>query len=564
MAKKDPEQLFNQALDYFHGIGKDKNILIARHLMQEAAELGLAKAAILLADWYVKKYIPSTSCAEAIELYERCCAMGNPQAMCRLGMCYRKGIGVSRDPAKALEYYVKAHEAGMKEACFDIAIAYEKGLGVEKDLDQAVKWYKEGAESGDPSCACNLGFCYCNGVGTPRDIDKARDLFLEYSEFSPVIQKNLGVIFCKGTAACPPDEKQGVHWLKKAANNGDCVSALHLGDIFRKRDRDEAMKWYARAAELDKKKGAYTYAFYLYKYNSEGAWSSAFEWMKLSADHRYVPAMFMLGLFYKCGVGTDADHTKALFWFNLAAENEYDQAYCHIGRYYRTGQAVAVNYEMALQWFEKAIASKDDNVRGEALYDYGMMYLDGLGVIRNRGKAIAFFCQARDLGCINAINRLSDLNNPKPDDSLLDRTRVLKEGDIIQYVRMKVDDGHMKEKWAPDILRKLEAQVEMVKESGIAKQRPDGRYMWTLSNVDYAQWVLMVSDKLGLYCGESIDKRSYHPKFFAPLFLNKKGKEFKPVDLRTNMRKINDPNQIAGDKHITQLQAVIEAAEKRS
>lgn len=562
MASKTPEQLFNQALDYFLGIGKDKNILIARHLMQEASDLGLAKASILLADWYVKGFFPSDNFREAIGLYERCCSMGNPQAMCRLGMCYRRGNGVDKDPVKALEYYLNAHDAGMKEACFDIAIAYEKGLGVEKDPEQAVRWYKEGAESGDPSCACNLGFCYCNGVGTPRDLDKARELFLEYSEFSAAVQKNLGIIFLKGTASCPPDEQKGIHWLSIAAGNGDCDSALHLGNIYRNKDRAEAMKWYARAAALDKKKGAYTYAFYLYKYNGEGEWDSAFEWMKISAERGYVPAIFMLGLFYKCGVGTAVNHTKALYWFNLAAENDYEQAYSHIGRYYRTGQAVAVNYEIAFQWFEKAIVSMDDNVRGEALYDYGMMYLEGLGCSKNREKAVAYLCQSKELGCINAINKLKELDNPVPVDARIERNRIKEEGDIVQYVRMMVEDGRYMKNWGPNIIERLEAQIEMVKKHGIVKQRPDGRYMWTLRNVDYAQWMLMVSDKLGLFIGDLQSKQSYHSRYFAPLFLNNKGKEFKAVDLRTNIHKINDLDQIAGDKHSLQFKAIIEEAEK--
>lgn len=558
MANRNPEQLFNQGLDYFLGIGKDKNMIAARKLMQEAADMGLVKAAILLADWYVKDYIPSDNHMEAIELYEKCCSMGDTQALCRLGMCYKKGIGVRKDLVRSLEYYIKAYEGGMMGACFEIALAYEKGLGVEKDLEQAIRWYQEGAEAGDPECAGNLGFCYYHGAGIPRDVDKAKELFLKNSDFNAVIQKNLGVIFYKGTKTCPPDEKMGIHWLSVAAGNGDYISALHLGDIFRKKDRDESMKWYARAAALDKKKGAYTYAFYLYKYNEPGAWESAFNWMKRSADHRYIPAMFMLGLFYKSGVGTTVDHAKAFYWFKLAAENEYEQAYSHIGRYYRTGQIVAVNYEIALQWYEKAITSKSDNVRGEALYDYGVMYLKGLGVSRNREKAIAYLCQARNLKCLNAINMLEELNNPELNDKHLDRIRVLEEGDIIQYVRMKLEDQYDAANWVPDILRKLEAQVDMVKEKGIARKGTDGRYIWTLGNIDFAQWVLLVSDKLCLYSVDEERRKSYHPTYFARLFLNKNGREFKPEDLRHNMSKINNVHFPEREKNYDLLKSVIE------
>ena len=559
--RTDPEQLFYQSLDYYFGIGKEKNILLARRIMQKASDLGLIKASILLADWYVKDYIPSDNYRQAIELYEKCHILGDPQSLCRLGMCYKKGIGVQKDLAKSLEYYVSAYEAGMNGACFDIAMAYEKGTGVEKNLEMAVQWDRKGTEAGDPECACNLGFCYYHGAGTPRDVDKAKALFLEYSDFNPMIQKNLGVIFYQGTKMCPPDEKQAIHWLTEAANNGDSDSALYLGKIYRTKDREEAMKWYAKAAKLDKSKGAYTYAFFLYKYGKKEEWDQSFKWMKCAAEHKNVSAMFMLGLFYKCEVGTPVDHAKAFYWLKMAAENGYDQAYSHIGRYYRTGQIVAKNYEIALQWFEKAITSKSANVRGEALYDYGVMYLEGLGVSKNFDKAVSYFYQAKELDCINAIDKLKELNNPAPDKKHLDKIRILEEGDIIRYVGMKVDDQHESANWVPDIQRKLEIYVDKIKKSGIATQRADGTFMWTLGNIDFAQWILMVSDRLGLYSVDEDGQRSYHATFFARLFVTKKGKEFKPEDVRHNMSKINNEAYTAGEKNYDKLYDLLNEAD---
>ena len=131
--------------------------------------------------------------------------------------------------------------------------------------------------------------------------------------------------------------------------------------------------------------------------------------MKLSAENKHVSAQFLLGLFYKCGIGTPVNHEKAFYWFNLAAENGYEQSYSHIGRYYLDGRIVKTNYENAALWFEKAITSQNENVRGEALFDYGVLYLDGLGVSKNREKAIGYFVESKKLGCLNAINKLKEL-----------------------------------------------------------------------------------------------------------------------------------------------------------
>ena len=48
---------------------------------------------------------------------------------------------------------------------------------------------------------------------------------------------------------------------------------------------------------------------------------------------------------------------------------------------------------------------------GEALYDYGVMYLDGLGVKKNKIRAIGYLLESKELGCINAINKLKELDS---------------------------------------------------------------------------------------------------------------------------------------------------------
>ena len=133
-------------------------------------------------------------------------------------------------------------------------------------MGKAITWYTKGTEMGDADSACNLAFCYYNGKGIAQDIEKAKELFLKYSEYNTEIQKNLGVIYYKGTPSCKPDEEKAINWFTQAANNGNIQSMLHLGKIYKKNNIEEAMKWYKKAATLDDKKGAYTYAFHLYQY----------------------------------------------------------------------------------------------------------------------------------------------------------------------------------------------------------------------------------------------------------------------------------------------------------
>ncbi len=558
------DKLLNQALEYYLGIGKQKNLIRAKLLLNESVDLGSTKALNFLGDWFIKNELPSNEYKEAIVLYRRGCELGDSLSFYRLGSCYEKGVGVTKDPQKALELYREAYNAGFIYACFAIALLYKNGIGVERSLSQVVKWYKIGSDLGNTECTCNLAFSYYRGAGVQKDIDKAKDLYLICAKDSILAQKNLGVIFYKGTPKSSPDLEQAIYWLTQASENGDVSAMLYLAKILRANKRKEdAMDWYRKAALLDKKEGAYKYAFFLYKYSDEKKWNQPFKWMKIAAENNHVSAQFMLGLFYKCGIGTEADHAKAFYWLNLAAENDYEQAYSHIGRYYRDGRIVAKNYQTALVWFEKAITSKDTNVRSEALFDYGIMFLEGLGVKKNRNKAIDFLTESKNNGCLNAINKLKELNNPEASVKSFGRAYILEHGDIIQYVKMKIEDGYSESNWVDNILVKLIVYVDYLKKSDLVKEIDNGYWQLNIGNVDYAQWVLMVSDLLQLFCLNNEKRRSYFPQYFANLpFLTKKGKKFKAMDLRHNMSAINNSLGCVGEKNYEKIKDVVDSATK--
>lgn len=536
-ALEQAEELFEQALEYFLGIEKEKNMIHAKELLQQSSELGLSKSSNLLGDWYIKKIIPGDNYKEAFKLYTRGCEFGDMRSFSRLAMCYEKGYGIKKDIPKALELYEKSVELGNKDACFSIARIYEKGENIKMDLSKAILWYKRGYEKGDADCACNLATCYYKGKGIEQNIEKAKEIFLAFSEYNTQNQRNLGVIFYKGTPSCKPNEEEAIYWFTKAANNGDITSMLHLGKIYKNLDKEKAMEWYRKAGSLDHKKAAYSYAFHLYQYKID--WNESFKWMKCSAENKHVPAQFLLGLFYKCGIGTPVAHDKAFYWFNIAAENGYEQSYSHIGRYYRDERIIKIDYENALFWFEKAIASQNINVRGEALYDYGVMYLDGLGVKKNKIRAIGYLLESKELGCINAINKLKELDSDIISNENINNSRIIEHGNIIEYVEMKVNDGYESANWVENIVPKLNIYIECAKQYGLVGKNSEEKWFWKLSNKDFAQWVLDVSDDLKLYTTNERNQRKYYPYYFANLFLTKKGIKFKSEDLRHNMSAIN-------------------------
>ena len=539
-SKYKAEELYTMALEYYIGAGRDKSITQARSCLQESADMGLAKAINLLADLYLKKVFPSNNYKEAIELYKRGCELGDSRSPYLLGRCYENGQGVDKNIPMALECYEKSYNLGNIGACFPIARIYETGKEVECNLLEAVSWYEKGASKGDPECACNLGFCYYIGKGVEKDFDRAKDLFLAHSDYNSEIQKNLGVIYYKGTRTCKPNIEMAKKWFVKASENGNISSMINLGRIYKEeKNRTVAMEWYKKAAELDSKKGAYFYGFHLYKYE-EDKWEEAYKWIKKSAENKHPSAEFLLGLFYKCGVGIPVDHTKALYWFNIAAEDNYEQAYSHIGRYYRDGRFVSQNFEIASYWFEKAMFSEDKNVKGEALYDYGIMYLDGKGKKKNRRKGLEYLKKSKDLECLNAINKLKEFSKREIDAKHKEDTSVTDFGTIVDYVEMKIKEGNVGAKWVPNVLEKLRVYVDVAKKCDLVKLNDNGKWQWQLTNKDYAQWILYVSEDLQLYTITGKDKVSYYPTYFARLFLNKKSAGFDSKQISHFMYEINN------------------------
>lgn len=554
--------LFEQALNFFHGIGQEKNLIRAQALLIQSAQMGYLKAIKQLGDWYVTDKLPNKEYDKAVFWYQKGFELGDPQSTDQLAKCYERGIGTAKDIDKAIYLFEKAYQGGNAGSCFSLARIYEKGDYVDMDLELAISWYRKGAAMGDSDCVCNLGYCYFKGLGVKQDADKAVELFLPNAEYNKFVQRNLGIIYYQGTPTCPPDETKAILWLTKAANNGDVTSMLHLGKIYIRKDKEISMDWYAKAANTGNIKALYQYGFYLYKNSNQEEWYKSFDLMKRAAEGGHAAAQFMLGLFYKCAVGTETNHLKAFYWFNLAAENEYEQAFSHIGRYYKDGRLVPKNYETALFWFEKAIPSKDNNVRSEALYDYGCMYLDGLGVKKDKNKAIGYFKQSKDLDCINAINKLKELGNPNTNNIKNCVSDIIDHGDIIEFVKMKILDGDANKNWPTDIVNRLIVYVESAIECGIAKQNEDGHRQWLLNEVDYALWVIAVSEDLKLSVKTDSGQTRYYPKRFAKLFLNKKGKEF--ANLRHHMSELNkDVDGPTFDKKYEKIEKSIELAKNK-
>jgi TPR repeat protein len=115
------------------------------------------------------------------------------------------------------------------------------------------------------------------------------------------------------------------------------------------------------------------------------------KWYRKAADFGYVPALDILGLAARDGIGGPKDLKQARTWFQKAAEAGYVPAQFNLAAlYYAGGDGVARDYALAGAWF--AQAGKAGHAR--ALYAMARMYDLGQGVPANQARAIVYYKEA--------------------------------------------------------------------------------------------------------------------------------------------------------------------------
>ena len=63
-------------------------------------------------------------------------------AQVKLGVMYRKGLGVPTDQIEALKWYRKAADQGHADAQVQLGVEYAIGFSVPQDFVESVKWYR--------------------------------------------------------------------------------------------------------------------------------------------------------------------------------------------------------------------------------------------------------------------------------------------------------------------------------------------------------------------------------------------------------------------------------------
>lgn len=336
----------------------------AAHQGQEEAREALTKLEAGLAEEPPDPVAADRALAEA----------GDAAAQCRMGRRFMAGDGVDKDEAAGAEWYRKAAEQGYAEGQCRWGDCLQEGRGVAKDAASAETWFRAAAEQGNAAAQRAMGkyrmaagdragsvtwlrdaaiggdaegqyllaVCYQKGLGTAKDPVKAKKW----------LQNAANNGHAKARAALNAQTSGGgMQELAAQARGGNRQAQFQLGRKLLKQGREkDGVGWIRAAAESGFPDAAIWLAGH-FEGNDE---RQAFYWWSRAADFGSPQAQWRMVDLCRRGEGTTASDTEALRWARKAADGGNQHAMRWVAECYENGVGCTMDYLEARRWYERA------------------------------------------------------------------------------------------------------------------------------------------------------------------------------------------------------------------
>ena len=146
-----------------------------------------------------------------------------------------------------------------------------------------------------------------------------------------------------------------------------------IGDAFNQgygteRNREEALRWYQRAAEAEHTRSMVRIGSILRHPDTPESHAAAVAWFRKAADLGDSYGMVCLGFAYRDGHGVPSDEAVAVKWFSKAVEAGDGHSMIYVGRIY-AGEVAS--HAKAVKWFRRAAEAgfSDSHIALAMLYD---------------------------------------------------------------------------------------------------------------------------------------------------------------------------------------------------
>jgi len=194
------------------------------------SKVGNLDAKCELAKQYLNGNGVEQNYSEAIRLYTQAAKSGSARAQNQLGIMYSEGMGVDQNCSEAVKWYNKAVKQNYVKAKENLAVRYYQGVCVDRDIPKALKLFKACAKAGNAHCIDSVSVIYQKELG---DNQMAFKWALKAAEAgNPKSQMIVGSMYYQGEGV-GKNRSLGIHWLKKAASQGNetAIDILRDGGI---------------------------------------------------------------------------------------------------------------------------------------------------------------------------------------------------------------------------------------------------------------------------------------------------------------------------------------------
>ena len=210
-----------------------------------------------------------------------------------------------------------------KRAQMLLGLAYYDGLGTFTDRKAALDCFRQAAALGEVDAYTMISVHYSSNP--PKEMKEHQEyckMNLKGAEVGCVFAMwQLYYIYTDGGVCVWPNPKEGLKWLKKAAEKGNEFACLDLGELY---------------------------------YDGDGVdqdYNMAFRLIKQSAEEDNTKACIRLYQLYRDGKGVQQSCSEGLKWLDKALKKKNAQAQYEKGRAYLSGTCLAKDERAAKQLF---------------------------------------------------------------------------------------------------------------------------------------------------------------------------------------------------------------------
>lgn len=298
---------------------------------------------------YVNSLIDKEDYSTLWEYTKNGASLGNPDAMCCVGMCYLEGYGVKQDEEKAFSFFENADKNGSFIAKRFIAHCYRRGNVVSIDYRKALNLYYEAANAGDAVAWRCIGNCYKNGIGIKKSLRKAINC---YSFAYKLGDKKSANMIANYYAEQPGKKRfttEAIHWYE-LSNNTYQMAIYHISKYAKNKDFELSFQYFFDIY--------YDPDFFGKDFGKEWAERLAYE---------------KIGDVFYDGIYARKDFIEAIKWYRKAASLGAKNLFFTIAEcYLKGGHGLKKNIDLAKEYLTQAAdLNNDDN----AMYLLGLLLL---------------------------------------------------------------------------------------------------------------------------------------------------------------------------------------------